>query len=539
MTTLPVRVNYATPRLLMADAYTIGADKFQADKAKEKSVYYVTFRRRLHAIDPSLYDEDDDRTIFLGLQSILEELFYEPVTMEEIEETERFLAHFKATTNGLAPYYFNKEMWVKIVEDYNGRPPIKIEAMREGSVVYPNEPFMIITSLVDGWGELAAYFESKLLHTWATSERATANRHWFKFLCEMITDVDPALPFDASPGEPSVTFFASILCHDFGDRAGICGRESEVLGKTHLYSFCGTDTVAGAYQAWKCAGEVPGVATSVYALAHRNVQAWDHERDCYRALFDRSENGDFLSNVADCYDFENAVRSYLVPLALESAEKNLGKVMVARPDSGDAMEQVLFVLHLAVENGLYTEHNGYKYPTTLKVIEGDGMTWVEMVAIFRKVKELGFAPHAWVVFGVGGGLRNNIKRDNLSAKYALCARGNDDDGVIKIAEPGKETLPGPMMVRRDSESLKKRETIAHVDEAGETALIEFFNGMRLDKPFGPGQDDDFWTIKDRIQNDFDDMPKNMRRPETDFPATDRVMEKKRELVAKHGKSNDV
>ena len=534
MTTLPNRTNFKTPRLLLADAYTIGADLFQSDKAKEKSVYYITFRRRLHAIDPSLYDEDDDRTVFLGLQSILEELFYEPVTMEEIEETEKFLSTFKATTTGLKPYWFNKDMWVKIVNEYNGRPPIKIEAMPEGSVVYPNEPNMIITSLVDGWGELAAYFESKLLHTWATSERATANRHWFKYLCEMITDVDPGLPMTAGPGEPSVTFFASILCHDFGDRAGICGRESEVLGKTHLYSFGGTDTVAGAYQAWKAAGETPGVATSVYALAHRNVQGWDHEKDCYRALFDRAEEGDFLSNVADCYDFENAVSEYLLPLALESAEFALGKVIVARPDSGDAMKQVLFVLNTAVANGLYTESNGYKYPTTLKAIEGDAMTWVQMRAIFDKVKELGFAPHAWVVFCVGGGLRNTIKRDNLSAKYALCARGNDNDGVIKIAIEGKETLPGPMMVRRDSESLEKRETIAHVDEPGETALVEFFNGARLEKPFGVGMDDDFWVIKARIQADFDVMPKNLRRPKTDFPATNRVMNKKRELVAKHG-----
>jgi hypothetical protein len=91
-----------------------------------------------------------------------------------------------------------------------------------------------------------------------------------------------------------------------------------------------------------------------------------------------------------------------------------------------------------------------------------------------------------------------------------------------------------MMVRRDSESLEKRETIAHTDETGETALVEFFNGLRVDKPFGPGQDDNFWTIKARIQDDFDKMPRNMRRPETDFPATDRVMDNKRELVAKHG-----
>jgi hypothetical protein len=34
----------------------------------------------------------------------------------------------------------------------------------------------------------------------------------------------------------------------------------------------------------------------------------------------------------------------------------------------------------------------------------------------------GFAPHGWGLFGVGGGLRNGLKRDNISAKYALCSK---------------------------------------------------------------------------------------------------------------------
>jgi nicotinic acid phosphoribosyltransferase len=535
--TLPARKIYKTPRLLRADAYTIGADLFQCEKAKEKSVYYITFRRLLEKIDPSLYDVGDDRMIFVGLQRILEELFYDPITHNEIDEAKNFLSTFRATTEGLKPYHFNEDMWRKIVDEYNGRPPIKIEALPEGSVVYPNEPVIQITCHVEGemWGELAAYFESKILHVWATSERATANRHWFKYLTNMIQEVDPTLPLTAGPGEPSVAFFASILCHDFGDRAGICDKESEVLGLTHLYSFGGTDTVAGAYQAWKQANEIPGIATSVYALAHRNVQAWDNEEDCYKNLYERTDAGDFLSNVADCYDFFNAVENMLLPLAQRSHDNNEGKVIVARPDSGDAMEQVLFVLETAKKNGLYTEGpNGYIYPTTLKVIEGDGMDWTQMREIFEAVKERGFAPHAWTIFGIGGGLRNFIKRDNFSAKYALSAATKNDEGVIKLSETeGKHTLPGPFKVRRDKDSLLTKQTIAHLDEEGDNAMVVFFDGTNINKPFGEGQDDTFLMIKERIQDDFDKMPRNLRTEESNFPATDQVLAQRDELVQKY------
>jgi len=43
--TLPAKRTHVTPLILKADAYTIGADKFQSDKAKEKSVYYCVFKR--------------------------------------------------------------------------------------------------------------------------------------------------------------------------------------------------------------------------------------------------------------------------------------------------------------------------------------------------------------------------------------------------------------------------------------------------------------------------------------------------------------
>ncbi len=519
---LPQRKTHRTPRLLMADAYTLGSGKFQAPVAQEKSIYYLAFRRALNDVDPELYAGDDERIVFCGLQRILERLFYEPVSHAEIDETLRFLARFKATSQGLRRYHFDETLWRRVVDEFQGRPPIRIEALPEGSVAYPHEPVIQVSSLVAGMGELAAWFESKIVQVWSTTERATRGRHWFKYLTEMIAEVDPALDREER------YFLAATLTHDFGDRGGICAQESEELGMTHLYSFSGSDTLAGAYQAWKNSGEQAGAASSVAALAHRSVQPWLREGDSYRSIYDAADNGDFISMVADCYDYFAAVDNYLLPLALESAAASNGKIVVARPDSGDPLDCVLYVCNLAIAHGLYTEYHGYKYPTTLKCIQGDGMSFAVMKHIFEELKQRRLAPHAWLLFGVGGGLRNHLQRDHLGAKYALCAVGKQDRPVIKLSEtPGKSTLPGPFKLRRGESYLRSATTIALAAEAGDNALIEYFNGARVERPFGPGQDDDFGIIRQRIQDGFDAMPPRMPLPEKAYPASELVLRQRK------------
>jgi nicotinamide phosphoribosyltransferase len=535
--TLPKRRLFKTPRLLMADAYTIGSNKFQSDKARARSDYYITFRRDLHSVNPILYPKGDNRIVFHGLSDILEELFYEPITHEEIDEAKNFLSTFKATTQGFKEYQFPEEMWRCVVDDFNGRPPIKIKAMPAGSIVYPNEPVVQISSTVHGMGELAAWFESSLLKVWAVSERITQNEHWLEKLKGMIKKVDPELNDDMT------RLYASLMLTDFGCRAGMTNNESEILGKAHLYTFGGTDTVAGAYQAWKGGnGEVIG--SSVNALAHRNVQAYENEKEVYDAIYNSCEDGEIISMVADCYDFYYAVENYLLPLAKRSADEGNRKVVVARPDSGNPKEQVLWVCRLAVRHGLcetrVIDGVEWTFGTTLKFIEADGMDYETMWDIIEALMENGFAPYGWGLFGVGGGLRNQLKRDNLSAKYALSAKGPDKEGVVKFSETlGKTTLPGPFKVLRDKTSLDNKQTIAFEDETGEDEMVLYFDGSNKEKPFGEGMDDYFIDVRNRIRTQWDSMPLDLTDGDNRYPATDKVLQKRIELLKKYAPKKNV
>ena len=531
---LPKKKVFKTPRLLIADAYTVGSDKFQSAKAKEKSTYYITFRRQLSNVNSTLYNIGDDRMVFEGLNILLEKLFYEPVTHEEIDTAKEFLKTFKATAVGLANYDFPEEIWRRVVDEFNGRPPIKIKAMPNGSVVYPNEPIIEIESSVDGMGELGAWFESTLLKVWAPSERVTQNEHWLSKLKDMIRTVEG----DDMAG-PDVHFFASLMLTDFGDRAGMTNEESEVLGMAHLYTFPGTDNCQGAYQAWENSNRTP-IGSSVNALAHRNVQAYEVENDCYEAIYDSCENNEFISMVSDCYDFYPANTNYILPLAIRSRDEGNGKVVVSRPDSGNAKEQVLWLCRLAVRHGLYTEKTNskgetWKYATTLRFIEGDGMTWSQMWEIIEALMEEGFAPHGWGLFGVGGGLRNALKRDNTSAKYALCAKGNDNEGVVKFSDTlGKTTLPGPFKVLRTPEALENKQTIVFAHESGDDVMKVYFDGTKIWKPFGVGQDDNFLDTQARIRAQWDSMPLNLTSDTNhNYPASTEILEERRRLLAKY------
>lgn len=534
---LPARKIHKTPRLLLGDAYTIGSNKFESPEAKEQSVYYITFRKRLHTINPAIYAKGDNRIIFIGIQRILEKLFYEPVTHAEIDEAKRFLANAKVTMAGFKEYEFPEEIWRRVVDEFNGRPPIIIKAFREGSVLYPNEPAVQIIAPVEGMGVLGAWFESKLLQTWSTTERVTQDEHFLLRIKERIRKVDPDM------SEDMINFWASITITDFGDRAGMTLEESEELGMVHLYTFGGTDTFSGAYQAWKNANETVGVFSSVNALAHRNVQSFVNEKDCYEAIYNSCKNNEIVSMVDDCYDAKNSVKNMLLPLALRSLKEGNGKVVVARPDSSKdgytTLDQIIEICDVSVANGLFTEittkTGTWKCGTLFHFLDGDGKSCEDILEEIDVLIAKGYAFYTWGLFGQGGGLRNNLKRDNLSAKYALASVGIDERPVVKFSETlGKGTLPGPFKVLRTTEALYTKKTILFDKEDGEDAMVEFFNGLNIYKPFGVGQDDGFLEIKSRIKEQMNTMPLSLETDENhNYPASDNIVLVRQELLTKY------
>ena len=68
-----------------------------------------------------------DETVFFGLQYFLIEYLTKPITMYDIDEAEELI-----TAHGEP---FNRAGWEYIVNKYDGRLPIMIEAVKEGMVL--------------------------------------------------------------------------------------------------------------------------------------------------------------------------------------------------------------------------------------------------------------------------------------------------------------------------------------------------------------------------------------------------------------------
>lgn len=534
---LPGRKIHKTPRLLIADAYTIGSNEFESDDAKRLSVYYATMRKLLHKIDPTIYAKGDDRLIWSGIARLLDYLFYEPVTMEEIAETAEFLAHAKATLNGYENYSFPREVWERVVQEFNGRPPIVVKALPEGSVFYPNEAPMEVSCHVDGMGVLAAWFESTLLMVWSDTELLTQLEHAVVTMVQQYRKIYKTAP------DAELQGYVRGLIQDFGARASSCPQEAEFLGETYLYSFPGTDTFAGAYQAWKNGNKAVGLFNSVKALAHRNPQSYKTEWECYEALYNHLKPGEIGSFVADVNDFWVAVEGNndsegrgLLELAERSRKEGSNKVIVVRPDSGNAVEQITWLVRLALKHGFYNtvtiDGVEWRVGTTFRFIEGNGLSWAEICELNEALIEMGCIPHTWGMYGMGGHKRNAIARDNTSSKYALCAVGENYRGVCKFSEElGKTTLPGPFKLRRDRDSLVTRKTMAHFTEDGDDARVIFFDGRNIWKPYGPGYDFTFQEKQARMREQMSFMPLTLATEENlNFPITDTLRELRRQIL---------
>ena len=423
--------SYETSICVEADSYSLSGNALASKEAKARSVYYGVNRISPKTVWPEI--AKDDRMVFWGLSHYILDNLTRKITDSDVLETKIFMdqAH---SFGGALPYDW--KMMKRVVDEYDGYLPLLIEGLPEGDVFYPHQPMVQVTSLDKDFGELAAHIEACLLPEIAlATARASLTAHWWQHL------VDKAIFYNVDPT------VVDDFIHDFGFRAGF-KDESMVLGLAHLMFFNGTDTFNAAFKAWR-----DGVTTagkSIPALAHRNVQGFLKEGDCYENAYNV---GIVCSQVADCYNFKRAVSKYLVPLALR--EQN---IVVARPDSGDALENDSFVREEIIKNNLFKiGENGYKEPTYLTTIEGNSVKPPLVDKILEERNKACFHPFKGI-FGVGGFLRNSCTRDTLSSKWALNAYGLNNQPAMKIAENGKETIPGPIQLWDGICSLHTRNT---------------------------------------------------------------------------------
>lgn len=343
-----------------------------------------------------------NRTVFFGLQFILKKYLEGEVVSEDKIKIAK-----KIIDEHIGPEIFNEEAWYYILEKYDGKLPIEIKAVKEGTPVDVSNVLMTVVNTDKNCFWLTNYLESLLLQVWYPSTVATLSRESKKLLNFYL---------EVTGSDKSNLDF---MLHDFGFRGATSYESSQLAGIAHLINFSGTDTVPALlipmkYYKKEITNQVIGY--SVQATEHSIMTSLGEEleKDTIKNLLNNAKNG-ILSIVIDSYNYQNFIK--LIGKDLRNdvdsfLNKDHGNKIVLRPDSGDPITTTLDCLNLT--NSYFPSsinEKGYKeLPPEIGILWGDGIDYKQMRNILFAMKNNKWAASN-IVFGMGGGLHTSVNRD--------------------------------------------------------------------------------------------------------------------------------
>lgn len=379
--------------------------------------------------------EFDECTLF-GLQYLLEEYLTKQVTKEQVVEADKFaLAHGEP---------FNLKGWMRVVDKHDGKLPVRIRAIPEGTIVPVSNAIMTVESTDPEVFWIVSWIETMLVRLWYPSTIAIMSRESKKIVRKYL---------ELTADDPDAEIAFKVHC--FGARGTSSLEQSRIGGAAHLLSFMGSDTIEGirfANHYYDC----EMAAYSIPATEHSTMTMWGKENE-FKAYESYVE--EYLTNrtvpegmpklaacVSDSYDIYNAVKNGWCKDLL-SKVKESGGTLVIRPDSGDP-ETVLCKMFEIMEAEIGMEKNtkGYKVlPPYFRVIQGDGIDRNSMEQILKTLTDRGISASN-IAFGSGGGLLQKVNRDTQKWAFKCCAAEVNGELVdvrkAPVTDMGKQSKGG-------------------------------------------------------------------------------------------------
>lgn len=408
-----------------------------------------------------------DEVLFAGLQPYLIEYLSKPITLADLDEIE-LICRMHGDP-------FNREGWLRIVNEFGGYLPLEIKALPEGMIVPCGVPLVQLENTVDDMEWLTTFVETHLLRAiWYMSTVATLSWKVKKVIRRGLEitsdDVEGQLPFKL---------------HDFGDRGATSGESAGLGGLAHLINFMGGDTLEAIIAGRRYYGiEMAGF--SIPAAEHSTMTSWgrDREVDAYENMLDAFDGeGKIVAVVSDSYDLDNAVENIWGGVLREKVLTRKGSLVI-RPDSGDPVETPIRVVKkLWSIFGGTINSKGYRVLNPkVRVIQGDGMTIDTIALLVDRMIEEGFAIDN-IAFGMGGGLLQLVNRDML--RFAMKANAMKtksgewiDISKNPLTDPTKGSKAGRQaVVRRNGKLVAVR--LDSIDPEEDLLEVVWRNGELL------------------------------------------------------------
>jgi len=408
-------------------------------------------------------------TVFFGLQYLLKEyLAGSVVTREHIETAARLSEkHFGN------PRIFNRHMWEHILQRHNGRLPVRIRAVPEGTPIPVGNVMMTVENTDPACFPLTNHLETLLSHVWYGSTVATLSRkvkERLKEFLELTADSEKGLPY---------------MLHDFGFRGASCVEAAGVGGAGHLVNFMGTDNakaieVAMAYyNSDVCASSVPATEHSIMTALGP-----EGEESIIGRLVTEYPSGT-LSVVSDSYDIFKTCEMIIGGALREKILARDG-VLVVRPDSGEPIATILKVLDILGEKfGLTVNRKDYKILNPkIRILWGDGLSYDMIDDILLAMRDANWSAENMATFGMGGGLLQKVNRDTQRFAFkcsAQCRNGVWHDIFKEPLDKSKSSKKGKLALIRstDGQSAMYKTVPAAELHDGEDLLVTVFEDGAL------------------------------------------------------------
>ena len=218
------------------------------------------------------------------------------ITKEMIDEAEEILKqHFPMNTN-----MFNRSGWEYIVDKCDGKLPILIKAVPEGTRVPVKNVLFTVENTDPNVPWITNYVETLLVQTWYPMTVCTNSHEQKRILkrfaqesCDDLTMLDFKL-------------------HDFGFRGASSVESSSIGGAAHLVNFKGTDNLSALVLTREFYDAGLSCGTSIPASEHSTMTSWTKARelDATKNLLKAFDHGP-LSIVADSYDLWNFIDNHI------------------------------------------------------------------------------------------------------------------------------------------------------------------------------------------------------------------------------------
>ena len=387
-------------------------------------------------------------TVFYGLQVFFKQYLEGiAITTEEVDEAHETLG----TKFGIfgRDDVFDRSKFDYIVDTYDGKLPISIKAVPEGTVVNTKNVLFTIESLDPKCAWLTNFLESLLLQVWYPITVATLSREVKKIVLKSFRDC-------TSYDDATIDFLVDFVLNDFGFRGVSSVQSAKIGGSAHLVNFRGSDTVVASQLIRDMYNTETIFGLSIPATEHSimTLKGEEGELEMMKRVLTKFPTG-LVACVSDSYNIFRACSQYwgqdLIDMIL-SRPAEPGNQLVIRPDSGHVLRTLKEIFTILFDKFGYTVNDkGYKVlPPQVRVIQGDGVNLDSIIDIYAMLEEEKISPEN-LALGMGGKLlQADINRDTQNFATKACSAIVDGEEVNIVKSPTEMDADGNL-----SKSFKK------------------------------------------------------------------------------------